>query len=311
MPDVNRRQAQVPRGAHVLDNPHGTAPGLWIDAWASAVIALLPGPPREMKPMMDGQVRQRLARIAGDVRLYRRMLRVSGKGESHVEEIVQPIYSRWLDQAPPIETTILAVLGQVELHLRHAVGRRGAAATRRWIARWPSWRRRSATISSAPTAPVLEAVVGDLLRARGWWVAVGGILHRRPGDVAPDGRPRQLGLRRAQRRRLQQPREDRAARRARAADRRARRGQRAGRAWRWPRASETRTASTLASASPALPAPAAGANRSRSALSASRSMGGEQVGAHISLSRRPRHDQGDVGELGDRHAARRFGDLPL
>ena len=36
MPAVNRRQAQVPRGATVLQNPHGTAPGLWIDAWHAA-----------------------------------------------------------------------------------------------------------------------------------------------------------------------------------------------------------------------------------------------------------------------------------
>ena len=87
---------------------------------------LLPGPPREMKPMMDGDVRRRLSEAAGDVRLYRRMLRVSGKGESLVEEIVQPIYSRWLDQSPRIETTILAGLGQVE-RTSVAVGRRALA----------------------------------------------------------------------------------------------------------------------------------------------------------------------------------------
>ena len=31
MPDINRRQAMVPRGATVLANPNGTAPGLWIE----------------------------------------------------------------------------------------------------------------------------------------------------------------------------------------------------------------------------------------------------------------------------------------
>ena len=56
MPAVNRRQAQVPEGATVLANPNGTAPGLWL-AHDGAVIALLPGPPREMKPMMAGEVR--------------------------------------------------------------------------------------------------------------------------------------------------------------------------------------------------------------------------------------------------------------
>ena len=55
-------------GAVVLANPHGTAPGLWIEH-GDSVIALLPGPPREMKPMMDGQVRDRLGAKAGATRL--------------------------------------------------------------------------------------------------------------------------------------------------------------------------------------------------------------------------------------------------
>src|SRR4029453_4077342 len=55
MPANNRRQAQVPRGAIWLANPNGTAPGLWIEHGDRA-IALLPGPPREMKPIMDGDV---------------------------------------------------------------------------------------------------------------------------------------------------------------------------------------------------------------------------------------------------------------
>jgi nicotinamide-nucleotide amidase len=51
MPEINRRQAMVPRGATVLANPNGTAPGLWIEAGSQGV-ALFPGPPREMKPML-------------------------------------------------------------------------------------------------------------------------------------------------------------------------------------------------------------------------------------------------------------------
>src|SRR5205085_2833571 len=56
MPDVNVRQAQVPRGAVVLDNPNGTAPGLFIDhrgEHGRRSIILLPGPPRELQPMFD------------------------------------------------------------------------------------------------------------------------------------------------------------------------------------------------------------------------------------------------------------------
>ncbi|MFL6278780.1 MAG: competence/damage-inducible protein A, partial [Vicinamibacterales bacterium] len=52
MPDVNRRQAMVPAGAVVLDNPNGTAPGLMIE-YGEQLVVLLPGPPRELKPMFD------------------------------------------------------------------------------------------------------------------------------------------------------------------------------------------------------------------------------------------------------------------
>lgn len=186
MPAVNRRQAMVPLGATVLDNPHGTAPGLWIEH-RDRVLALLPGPPREMKPMMDGEVRRRLGAIAGSVRLHRRLIRVAGKGESAVEEIVQPIYSQWLNQSPKIETTILAGLGQVELHLvtqsdnailgpeslDHAVAELAGALGPDLV---------------STDGAVLEAVVGDLLRARGWWVAfaescTGGLATSRMTDV--------------------------------------------------------------------------------------------------------------------------------
>lgn len=186
MPAVNRRQAQVPRGAVVLPNPNGTAPGLWIEHGDRA-IALLPGPPREMKPMMDGEVRRRLTARTGSVRLHRRLVRVSGKGESMVEEIVQPIYSTWLQQSPLIETTILAGLGQVELHLvtqsadaasaSHALD---LAVSQLAAALGPD------LVSTDGT--VLEAVVGDLLRRRGWWVAfaescTGGLATSRMTDI--------------------------------------------------------------------------------------------------------------------------------
>ena len=59
MPEINRRQAMVPVGAAVLPNPHGTAPGLWIEARGKCV-ALMPGPPREMKPMLAQIVEERL-----------------------------------------------------------------------------------------------------------------------------------------------------------------------------------------------------------------------------------------------------------
>jgi len=196
MPAVNRRQAMVPRGAAVLDNPHGTAPGLWIEQgdppFAGATggrrfIALLPGPPREMKPMMDGEVRRRLESVAGDVRLHRRLIRVAGKGESAVEEIVQPIYSRWLNQSPAIETTILAGLGQVELHLLTQSEDAASASAALNDAVAELARALGADLVSTD-GTVLEAVVGELLRERGWWVGfaescTGGLATSRMTDV--------------------------------------------------------------------------------------------------------------------------------
>src|SRR5438046_2227379 len=58
MQDINRRQGMVPQGATVIPNAFGTAPGLWIEQ-ERVPIVLLPGPPREMTPMLEGIVRDR------------------------------------------------------------------------------------------------------------------------------------------------------------------------------------------------------------------------------------------------------------
>jgi len=90
----NRRQAQVPRGATVLANPNGTAPGLYLrDAGGEPPrerhIFLLPGPPRELKPMFRDVAVPILKRIVpgGEAMRSRRWL-VIGMGESKVEELV-------------------------------------------------------------------------------------------------------------------------------------------------------------------------------------------------------------------------------
>src|SRR5262245_21655076 len=50
LPETNVRQGMVPEGAGPLENPRGTAPGLWIEDGGRTII-LLPGPPRELKPL--------------------------------------------------------------------------------------------------------------------------------------------------------------------------------------------------------------------------------------------------------------------
>ena len=116
MPAINRRQAAVPRGAGILENPNGTAPGLWLSAGAVR-LALLPGPPRELRPMFESLVAERLAAAAAGSRIWRRMLRTTGRTESHVDELARPVYEPLAARRPPVETTILASLGQIDLHL--------------------------------------------------------------------------------------------------------------------------------------------------------------------------------------------------
>lgn len=113
MPEINVRQAMVPEGAEALNNPRGTAPGLWIEQ-GERIIVLLPGPPREMRGIFEAEIAPRLARRATGVRLFHRELRVTGLGESHVEQRIAPIYKRYEDVA----TTVLAAPGEVQVHLR-------------------------------------------------------------------------------------------------------------------------------------------------------------------------------------------------
>jgi nicotinamide-nucleotide amidase len=113
MPAVNLRQAMVPEGAEVLENPRGTAPGLWLED-KGRMVALLPGPPHELKPLFLEQVLPRLQRRSNTVRMFHRELRVTGLGESHVEERIKPVYTRHNE----VHTTILATPGEVQIHLR-------------------------------------------------------------------------------------------------------------------------------------------------------------------------------------------------
>ena len=71
----NRKQADIPEGARVLSNPNGTAPGILIEVDGKTAI-LLPGPPRELEPMMDDQVVPYLAQRSGRVFVSRTVRRI-------------------------------------------------------------------------------------------------------------------------------------------------------------------------------------------------------------------------------------------
>jgi nicotinamide-nucleotide amidase len=186
MRDINIRQAMVPRGAVVIENPLGTAPGLWIERNGTA-IALLPGPPREMEPMLDRLIEDRLRPRSAGRGLFRRVVRVTGRPESDVDSVAQPVYSRWVSATVPIATTILAKMGQIELHLTADAPSRAAAdeALDCAVAELAAVLGRSVY---SVDGRGLEQIVGDLLKGKRLTIAVaesctGGLLASRMTDV--------------------------------------------------------------------------------------------------------------------------------
>jgi nicotinamide-nucleotide amidase len=187
MPERNSRQAMVIEGAAVLDNPNGTAPGLLMEHDDTA-IALLPGPPREMRPMFENHVQPRLESKAGHLRVVRRVLRVAGIGESAVDERIAPIYTRYTNP----QTTILFNKSEIEVQLT-ARGRTEADAE-------TLLDKVSAELESelghsifAFRGEKMEEIVGLRLTVGGYTIAVaesctGGLIAERLTDVAGSSR---------------------------------------------------------------------------------------------------------------------------
>ena len=184
MPEVNRRQAMVPEGATVLENRRGTAPGLFIETLQGRILVLLPGPPRELEPMFDEQVRPRLRGVAGDVFYRTRKLWVAGLPESSVEQKIVSTYQAYEN---PL-TTILAAPGQVEIRLT-ARERSAAAADALNEELAAKLRAILGEHVFSEWEESLEAVVGSLLHDAGMRIAVaesitGGLIAHRITQVS-------------------------------------------------------------------------------------------------------------------------------
>ncbi|MCX8160450.1 MAG: competence/damage-inducible protein A [Candidatus Saccharicenans sp.] len=180
MTPSNRRQAYVIEGAEVLENPNGTAPGLWLQK-RNRVMVLLPGPPSELKPMVENLVLPRLRKF-GEVRVLRSVIRITGAGESMVEDLIKPVYRhlpsglRLITLASPadvqirLEMPVRSVRPEVEEKAFHRVKTRIVSLL-------------GQLVYSAEGQP-LEQVVGEQLRASGWTLACaescsGGLLANR------------------------------------------------------------------------------------------------------------------------------------
>lgn len=112
MPEINSRQAMIIEGAEVLENPHGTAPGMLIEHNGST-LGLMPGPLRELRPMFETYILARLRELSTGVHVVRRIMRVAGMGESAVDELIAPAYVKYKNP----QTTILTNKSDIEIRL--------------------------------------------------------------------------------------------------------------------------------------------------------------------------------------------------
>ncbi len=118
MAENNHKQGDVIEGAEVLDNSRGSAPGQFLEVEMSGrkkVLALLPGPPHELKHMFEQKCMARLREIVPPRHIAVRVLKLAMVPESQADKRAAPIYR----EHPEIETTILANAGgEIQFQLR-------------------------------------------------------------------------------------------------------------------------------------------------------------------------------------------------
>jgi len=129
---LEARQALRPLGAEWIDNPLGSAAGLWIER-EGCWLAALPGVPGEMRAMFDADVLPRLARRAPGS-LGRRTFKIAGRSEASVDRQLQELFEQ-----PGLDVTVLGGADGLE----SSSGKRGRAWGRIFSASttsaWPPW----------------------------------------------------------------------------------------------------------------------------------------------------------------------------
>ena len=111
MTENNKKQALCPEGAMVLDNDNGTAPGLILEENGKRMI-LLPGPPNELHPLFEQQVKPYLQKLSPEI-FYSRTVKLCGIGESKAAAMIQDM----IDAQTNPTIAPYAKTGEVELRL--------------------------------------------------------------------------------------------------------------------------------------------------------------------------------------------------
>lgn len=178
IPDNNWKQAVVPKGALVLDNQNGTAPGLIMEKKGKSMI-LLPGPPNELIPLFVEQVMPYLGKKQPEV-IYSKMVKVVGIGESQVAEQIQDLIEK---QTNPTLATY-AKTGEVHLRITaKAKNKKEAKQLLKPVVQEIKRRLKDAVYTTKEDVTLEDAIV-KLLRKRKWTVTTaesctGGLLAGR------------------------------------------------------------------------------------------------------------------------------------
>lgn len=156
----NYKQAMVPKGAIVLDNHNGTAPGLILEKKGKTAI-LLPGPPNEMKPMFEEYIVPYLQKNQPDI-IVSQMVKISGIGESQVAEEIQDLIE---SQTNP---TIAPYAKTGEVHLRVTASAENEKACKKLIKPVVKElkKRFGENIFATDESKTLEEAVIDLLKEK-------------------------------------------------------------------------------------------------------------------------------------------------
>jgi nicotinamide-nucleotide amidase len=109
----NIKQAYLIEGAEAMPNPLGSAPGQFLSTKRGA-LAMLPGPPRELQPMLTNQLIPRLRPVIPPQVIKTRCFRITGIGESDLDAMIAPVYSKYKNPA----TTVLSSPGDLFVSLR-------------------------------------------------------------------------------------------------------------------------------------------------------------------------------------------------
>lgn len=186
MPESNRRQAYLPRGAEPLPNRWGSAPGFVLPATRGlATLIALPGPPMEMQPMFEKRALPWLQRNLwpGVVR-GRTVVHTLGWSEARMNEAVHDLFGA----DPRLDVTILARAGKIDVRLT-ATGdtRREVHAL---LTKWRKWaeKRLPKDLIWGRDDETLEEIVQRLLLKRRWKISVaesctGGLIAERLTSV--------------------------------------------------------------------------------------------------------------------------------